>query len=123
MDLRSSELDEPDPSSPLCPTSDCKEPNTESDFSPPCKSKVALLQTKSNIVVSPSSSSVCSPDHSDSGSDSDSSENGDLCSSTSTSKYYQDLQSELECHPLEEDTNFQNQMLQLLAKFIPMVSK
>ena len=113
MDLRSSELDEPDPSSPLYLTSECEEPDTESDFFPPCKRRAVASQSMLNNVISPSSSSVCSPD-----SDSESSESGDLCSAASTSNYYQDLQDELRCQPLEEHTGHEVQLLQTLREKI-----
>lgn len=61
-------------------------------------------QSMLNNVISPSSSSVCSPD-----SDSESSESGDLCSAASTSNYCQDLQDELRCQPLEEHSGHEVQ--------------
>lgn len=61
--LRTSELDEPDPSSPVSHfSSECDEPDTGSDFSPPLKRKF-MEKPPSKIVISPaSSSSVCVPD-------------------------------------------------------------
>lgn len=97
MDPRSSELNEPDPSSSLCLTSECEEPDTgESDISPPCKRKNVASQRSSNFV-SPASSSVCSPD-------SESDSEGELHThcEASTSNYYRNLLNDLECQPLEE---------------------
>lgn len=96
MDLRTSEIDEPDPSSPTSHfTSECDEPDTESDNSPLLK-RTFIEQNQSNIVFSSSSSSVCAPD-----SESDS-ESGELACSGSSSSYLDRLQTDLECEPLED---------------------
>ena len=98
--LRTSELDEPDPSSPVSHySSECDEPDTGSDFSPPLKRKF-MEKPPSKIVISPaSSSSVCVPD-----SESDS-ECGELSPARrSTSRYLSRLQADSECHPLEEQS-------------------
>ena len=88
MELTTSEIDAPDPSSPTIShaahfTSECDEPDTESDFSPPLKRKF-VEQNPPNIVISPSSSSVCAPDN-----ESDS-ESGELAYSDSSSSYLKD---------------------------------
>lgn len=97
--LRTSELDEPDPSSPVSHySSECDEPDTGSDFSPPLKRKF-MEKPPSKIISPASSSSVCVPD-----SESDS-ECGELSPARqSTSRYLSRLQADSECHPLEEQS-------------------
>ena len=98
--LRTSELDEPDPSSPVSHfSSECDEPGTGSDFSPPLKRKF-MEKPPSKIVISPaSSSSVCVPDSESH------SECGELSPGRqSTSSYLSRLQADSECHPLEEQS-------------------
>ena len=95
--LSSSELEEPDPSSPLCVSSECEEPDTESDFSPPGKNEISASRLTTEII-SPASSSLCCPDTDDSGSEDelDREKSKDL-------SYYENLQHDLDCWPLEED--------------------
>lgn len=80
-------------------SSEFDEPDTGSYFSPPLKRKF-MEKPPSKIVISPaSSSSVCVPD-----SESDS-ECGELSPGRrSTSSYLSRPQTDLECHPLEQQS-------------------
>lgn len=61
MDLASSELENPDPSTPLC-SSECEEPDTESNLSSPYREHSRLQLSATKLISPASSSSLFLPD-------------------------------------------------------------